>query len=292
MTNEQLVIQIKAGINTAQNMNQLWQQNQGIIGKIACKYRGYEDLEDLKQQGFLGLCDAVEGYHPEEGIPFVNYAAFWIRQSIQRYLENCCCIVRIPVHASEKVRAYRKACSQFEKWYGRKATEREISRILGVNEKSIEQIKKDAKMKQIASLDSPLTAAGDTEEITVGEMVAAAGDLEEEVVDRIQQEELKKTIWQVVDSLPEKQAVLIKERYQEGKTLSALAQELGITLEAVRQQEKKAMRELRKPSRSRRLSHFLGDGMIYNKALHGNGVGTFRRTWTSSTERIVIETLG
>lgn len=96
MTNEQLVANVQAGVDVAENMLQLWQQNQGIIGKIACRYSSYEDIEDLKQQGYIGLCDAVRGYRPEEGVKFITYATFWIRQSIQRYVEECSVVVRIP----------------------------------------------------------------------------------------------------------------------------------------------------------------------------------------------------
>ena len=116
MTNEQLVIQLKAGIHTAEYMKQLWEQNRGMIGKIACKYKGYEDLEDLKQQGFLGLYDAVEGYNPDQGTSFITYAKFWIQQSIQRYIDDCCGVVRIPVHAKEKISQYKKVANQFQKW--------------------------------------------------------------------------------------------------------------------------------------------------------------------------------
>ena len=79
MTNEQLVIRIKAGIDVANNMLQLWQQNQGYITSIAKRFQGYEDKEDLMQQGYIGLCNAVDGYNPDEGVLFLTYAGFWIR---------------------------------------------------------------------------------------------------------------------------------------------------------------------------------------------------------------------
>ena len=86
LTNEQLVTLIRAGENEADNMLKLWQQNQGYIGKIAMSYQAYEDIEDLKQQGYIGLCHAVNSYRPDEGVLFMSYAAFWIRQSMQRYI--------------------------------------------------------------------------------------------------------------------------------------------------------------------------------------------------------------
>ncbi|MFR3031105.1 MAG: hypothetical protein ACLTNO_07330 [Blautia sp.] len=69
MTNEQLVVLIQDGIDEAENMRLLWQQNQGFIGKLAMIYSGQEELDDLKQEGYLALCDAVRGYDAVRGVP-------------------------------------------------------------------------------------------------------------------------------------------------------------------------------------------------------------------------------
>ena len=288
MTNEQLVIQLKAGIHTAEYMRQLWEQNRGMIGKIACKYKGYEDLEDLKQQGFLGLYDAVEGYNPDQGTSFITYATFWIQQSIQRYIDDCCGVVRIPVHAKEKISQYKKVANQFQKWYGREATDKEMSLLLQISLKQLEQLKKDIQMGQIQSLDSFVLQEDDG--ITIADLVSAADDVEETVLDRIQKEELKEVLWEIVDDLGEDQASVIRARYQEKRTLKGIAEKNKCAIEWVRQQEKKALNRLRIPSRANKLKPFY-DGVIFDQALKGNGVARFNATWTSSTERVALEML-
>lgn len=288
MTNEQLVIQLKAGIHTAEYMKQLWEQNRGMIGKIACKYKGYEDLEDLKQQGFLGLYDAVEGYNPDQGTSFITYAKFWIQQSIQRYIDDCCGVVRIPVHAKEKISQYKKVANQFQKWYGREATDKEMSLLLQISLKQLEQLKKDIQMGQIQSLDSFVLQEDDG--ITIADLVSAADDVEETVLDRIQKEELKEVLWGIVDDLGEDQADVIRARYQERRTLKGIAEKKNCAIEWVRQIEKKAMKRLRIPSRANKLKPFY-DGVIFDQALKGNGVARFNATWTSSTERVALEML-
>ena len=289
MTNEQLVIQLKAGIHTAEYMKQLWEQNRGMIGKIACKYKGYEDLEDLKQQGFLGLYDAVEeGYNPDQGTSFITYATFWIQQSIQRYIDDCCGVVRIPVHAKEKISQYKKVANQFQKWYGREATDKEMSLLLQISLKQLEQLKKDIQMGQIQSLDSFVLQEDDG--ITIADLVSAADDVEETVLDRIQKEELKEVLWEIVDDLGEDQASVIRARYQEKRTLKGIAEKNKCAIEWVRQIEKKAMKRLRIPSRANKLKPFY-DGVIFDQALKGNGVARFNTTWTSSTERVALEML-
>ena len=288
MTNEQLVIQLKAGIHTAEYMKQLYEQNRGMIGKIAYKYKGYGDLDDLKQQGFLGLYDAVEGFDPDQGTSFITYATFWIQQSIQRYIDDCCGVVRIPVHAKEKISQYKKVANQFQKWYGREATDKEMSLLLQISLKQLEQLKKDIQMGQIQSLDSFVLLEDDG--ITIADLVSAADDVEETVIDRVQKEQLKEVLWEIVDDLGEDQANVIRARYQEKRTLKDIAEKNKCAIEWVRQTEKKAMKRLRIPSRANKLKPFY-DGVIFDQALKGNGVARFNTTWTSSTERIALEML-
>lgn len=68
MENEELVARIKAGIDTADNMLALWEQNRGMIGKLARRYSAYADIEDLQQEGYLALYDAIDGFKPDKGL--------------------------------------------------------------------------------------------------------------------------------------------------------------------------------------------------------------------------------
>ena len=88
MTNEQLVARIQAGENTAENMLQLWQQTKAYIYKVAKKYSGYAEMDDLMQEGYLGLNAAVEHYKPDQGTKFISYLTFWLKMRMQRYIEN------------------------------------------------------------------------------------------------------------------------------------------------------------------------------------------------------------
>lgn len=285
MDNEQYVVRIKAGIDVADNMLQLWQQNQGFIAAIAKRFQGYEDKEDLMQQGYLGLSRAVDGYNPDEGVPFIKYAAFWIRQSMQRYIQDYGSIVRIPVHTQSKIREYKKLCSTFELYYGRSPLDYEISYFLGVSEESIESIKKASVMAQIGSLDVPV---GDDEEGSMYDLLPGQESPEDGIVETIQQEQLRETLWSMVDELPDQQPEVLRMRYQEGKTLKEVGENIGGTVEKARQIEYKALRELRNPRRARVLQS-LRNGQIYSMALMGNGVDHFNRTWTSSTEYAAME---
>lgn len=281
MTNEQLVALIKDNVDVADNMFQLWQQNIRFIGKIANSYRGYEDIEDLKQQGYIGLCHAVEGYRLEENIPFINYAAFWIRQSMARYIEDCGAVVRIPSHERARQKKYKRLIHDFEAQTGRKPTEWEICHCMEISRNVLEEMQNNAKMGQIGSLDA---CVGEDGETTVGDLVPDKVDVEGDVLDKIEKEEMSHVVWSVVDTLPGKQPRVIRSIYQEGKTLKAIGESIGgVSAERVRTIRQHAMIELRKPSRRDKLIVFLPEAMGSTAYTH-NGIREFERTWTSSTE--------
>lgn len=284
MTNEQLVIRIKAGVCVAENMLQLWEQNRGFVATIARKFCGYAEMDDLMQEGYLGLCKAVDAYDPDEGAPFVNYAAYWLRQNMQRYVMNCGCNVRIPVQANVRARKYLKLCDTYEAKYGRKPTERELERALGVSWNVLQDVKKSAAMLQIGSLDVP---AGESEDASLYDILPCQEDVEEVVTDRIQEEQLRETLWGMVDELPGQQSTVIRMRYQEGATLKETGEAAGLSVEQTRQLQNKALRSLREPRRAKKLAPFL-DEEIRSMAFVGNGAEHFNRTWTSSTERAAI----
>ena len=289
MTNEQLVANIQAGIDVAENMLQLWEQNQGMIGKIACKYMGYEDIEDLKQQGYLGLCEAVRGYRQEDGALFATYASFWIRQSIYRYIEECSSVVRIPSGTRGKILQMRRFCAIFEREVGRKPTDREICLHLGCNGERLKQLRKAAIAKDTKSLDAPVQGVDD-EEITLGDTVADTSDLEVEVMEKVDRGLIEGIIWPMVDELPGNCAEVVRMRYREGLTLKETGERIGGSIESARRWENNGLRELRKPSRAKRLRPFLEETRE-TAAYRTGGLGLFNRTWESSTERAAMRGL-
>lgn len=285
MTNEQLVIRICAGIEEADNTLQLWQQNRGYINKIVNHYKAYAEEEDLQQEAYLGLCEAIQHYNPEEEVPFMTYAGYWIRQQIGRYIKSNG-TVRLPEHIQARVKEYKQMVLTWKVTIGRKPTDREICHYLRISWEMLENIRKTAQIARIGSLDVPV---GEDGECSMYDLLPSTTNEEEQVLEKIQQEELKEVLWSLVDSLPGEQPKIIRLRYQNGMTLRAIAEDKGVTLEAIRQQERKGLGELRKPSKSRMLRPFLYDeDRVYNSALHGNGATAFHRTWTSSTERVAL----
>lgn len=290
MENEELVVRIQAGENVTENMELLYSQIQSYIRSIAWRYRDTGEMEDLMQEGYLALYPAIENYDPAAGCKFLTYASRWIRQGMQRYLQNNGSCMRLPVQCLEQIRKMKKYQSDYEKEYGREPSAVEIARFMWLTLEQVRALQENACMANLRSLDAPVVGADGTEDATVGDLVAAAGNQEEDILDRMEKESLCCTLWSCVDSLPEIQAEVIRSRYQGKFTLRECAASCGLTVAAARQQHDKALRSLRSGENGKLLRAFLPeDSWIYSNALIGGSVGHFARTWTSSTERVALE---
>lgn len=285
MTNEQLVIRIKAHMDEADNMLQLWQQNKGFIYKTAKKYSQYVEMDDLLQEGYLGLCEAVRHYEPEQGTLFMTYAAFWIKQQIYRYVENCCSVVRISSGTRGEVLHYKKIYAEYRKWYGKDPSDKEMKAFLGVSIERLEDIKKALRMSKIESLSKPI--GGEEEDLLLSDMAASDEDIEEDVISRLDKEQVYKDLWEVVDGLPEKSREVIKLRYQERMTFKEIAESMGENKYQVCNHEDRGLRLLRHPNRSRVFQAYYEE-YLSPAPIHHVSVGKFNRTWTSSVEAEIL----
>lgn len=293
MTNEELVRKIKAREEPAQNMEQLHGQMKRFIRKIAWKYKRDDELEDLEQEGFLALYDAVEGYDPAAGLTFAGYAALYFKSRFARYLADKGSCVQLPIHRQEEIWKYQRFCSVYFLEHGCEPSLKAVAQFMNLSIEHVEQIRKNACMARLGSLDSPVTGKEGDEDSTVGDFVRDPLDQIEDMEERIHHEQLRAVLWGCVDELPEKQAEAIRARYQDGLTLQETGKRIGTNKEGARQWEAKGLRELRKPSRAKRLRPFFEEyDRIFSMGSTGTGVRVFERTWTSATERAVLKQLG
>lgn len=282
MSNEQLALLIQKGEDKEKNVHLLWKQNQGLIQKLSCSFCAYAEKEDLEQEGFIGLCIAAEKYDSEQGAKFSSYAAICIKQRMSRYIRNNGTI-RIPEFAIDRLSAFYKMSRAWKMEYNRKPTDEEVMEHLDLSRDQLYRLKEDILTNKVGSLDVP---AGEDEGTSMYELLPGE-EFEERILDKLQHEQLKKVIWPLVDGLPGQQPEVIRERYQKGKTLEEVGQLIGVNRDRARTIEYNGLRELRKPSRANSLRPFL-DEYIYSSALTGTGLNRFRESWTSSTERVVL----
>ena len=124
MTNEQLVQKIKNGYSVTDNMQKLYENNLPIIKQVIKPYTAYENMEDLLQEAYFGLWEAVQHYESSENVLFMTYAVYWIRQAVVKYLDKCSSLIRIPSNAKQRIIRYKKTIDKLLQEYGRTPTDR------------------------------------------------------------------------------------------------------------------------------------------------------------------------
>ena len=98
---------------TEENLKPILDQNYKLVASMVkryecqAKYKANYDLDDLMQEGMLGLMTALDRFDPDKGYMFSTYAMHWIRQSITRFADNNTGAARIPIHRLQKIRALR-----------------------------------------------------------------------------------------------------------------------------------------------------------------------------------------
>lgn len=281
MDNEQLVARIQGGDNEAENMLQLWRQNKAFIAMIARRYSAGAEMEDLEQEGYIALCEAVQHYDPDRGMSFIGYAAFWIKRRMRICADNSR-TVRLSFNAGDEVRQYQKIMREYRQEYGCDPSDWELCGFLYVSREKLDQIRKAAQMGNIRSLDEPVQ--GMDGDISLGDTVASGEDAVEEAIREIDKEQMKRELWLAVDQLPGNLPAAVRLRYEDGLTLEKTGQALGVNRERVRQLESKAFRILRLPRRCKKFRAYFEE-YLSAAPIHHVGVRRFNETWTSEVER-------
>src|SRR5438046_8513451 len=133
----------KIGEGSTEARDQMVRANLRLVVNIARGYSGKGlALQDLIEEGNLGLLRAVEGFDPTMNTRFSTYASYWIKQSIKRALVNTAKTIRIPAYMVELLAKWRRATAKLQEQLGRAPTESEIAKSLELPKKKLNIIKK------------------------------------------------------------------------------------------------------------------------------------------------------
>lgn len=284
MTNEQIVTEIRKHDRREADLYQrLYEQNITLLKDFCKPYLAFSELDDLLQECYFGLIDAVSHYESSANVLFMTYSRFWIDRSLRLYIQNCCALYHLPQHYNEKIPKYKRFIKKFESEHDRKPTDDEIIKTMHIRRDTLEVIQQF--LMGSVSINTPLK---EDEELTLEDTISDNTSIEDDTVDRMYSDYEKAELWQTVDDFTnERQGRVLRYLFINGYTLQKVGDIEGLSRERVRQIREQALKRLKQAKAKRRLCERLE---VLDSAMYRGGLNSYKEhVNTSITERLAVE---
>ena len=231
---------IGVGDNAARD--RMVRANLRLVVNIARGYSGKGlALQDLIEEGNLGLLSAVEGFDPNMNTRFSTFASYWIKQSIKRALVNTAKTIRIPAYMVELLAKWRRATNKLNDELGRPPTPEEIGSLLGLPKKKLSIIKKAIRVYNSTPQTDQSEAGWSIDEMLMDNRAKTPDN------EMVETDDLKQ-VMVLLEKMDKREAAVLRMRFgldeAEPKTLKEIGESLGLTRERVRQIESEALAKL------------------------------------------------
>ena len=238
-------------------LERLTRANLRFVVSVSKQYQNQGlSLPDLINEGNVGLIKAAQRFDETRGFKFISYAVWWIRQSILQAIAEQSRIVRIPLNKVGTISKINKAHARLEQEFGREPHASEIADLLNMQESEVKESLSSS--PRHVSMDAPLLQDEDT---TMYDVLRSDDNRDSPETGLIH-ESLRKEIDRVIDTLPAREADVIRLYFGlEGKyqlTLEEIGEKFDLTRERVRQIKEKALRHLKQTSKNKNLKSYLG----------------------------------
>jgi RNA polymerase primary sigma factor len=229
---EEVRLARRARSGCSRSRRELAERNLRLVVSVAARFTGRGmDLEDLVQEGNVGLMRAVDRFDPDRGHRFSTYATWWIRQAVQRGLHDRGRAIRLPVGLQERLAYIRRTRAALQQNLGREPTLSEVAAALGMSEtevrESIDSVRETVSMNAAATRDAD---GGDRE---LGDLLAAPQSEPDEICEELDLRTLRENLPTVLSRLePRDRFLLVAAHGLDGREpmpRRELARELGLS---------------------------------------------------------------